>query len=160
MTLNSDDIDELEIRLKSLTSDLYDMKPEPLRILRNALDDLELIKLLDGMDVKDYDEILSQYDRRDVPQFTPEAAVPLNNGKIWIREDLRKLDTFLKDPDMDVVTIAELLCRTVGSIESKGASLVHEKVNKYRNNLDLALKTYHYKVCQNLNALLDFLRKI
>jgi hypothetical protein len=151
-----DKIENLEKRLKSLTIDLYELSPSSLEILSRMVSELELMRLLEGMDVEDYEDILSQYDLPSLEieseidqyqyEFPPETELPANYGKKWIEGDLKKLDSYLKTLEMDVGLIAVALGRTESSILSKAAALINDQVVKYGYDLHLAMAIYHNKV--------------
>lgn len=145
----SNDIDNLERKLKEMADSLYDLPKESLDLLWRAVEEAELVQLLNRVNLEEYDGLMNVTPIKNVKQ---RASFPINHGKRWTREEVAELDALLKMPDVRLDQIAHRFGRSKKSIDYKAASIVDQK-KRSGYILERALADYHGKVGHDIYEL-------
>ena len=145
MSENSLALDNLRKKLIDISENLYFLPKSSLEILWNAVDEAEMIELLDSANLEEYDSLLSctpsSIDKK--PNSTKHE--PKNHGKPWEINEIEELDVMLKRMDKPIEEIAHHFQRSKNSIELKAASLVDKKMSSGMS-LERALLFYRGKI--------------
>lgn len=122
---------------------LEEISLTPTMHLRNAVDEAEMIYLLNSISLEDCDVLLPI-----TPTKNPND-IPKNHGKKWKIPEISELDKLLKGI-FTIEEIANHFGRSQKSIVYKAAALVIEKL-KSGHNLEKAILIYQSKIgCEDI----------
>jgi hypothetical protein len=121
------DIDDLKLKLKSITENLYFLKNESLTRLWSAVENAQMIDFVDVDDSRQ-DDVNEEFYGLLTPPMK-KRNIPKNHGKMWKNQELEELDKLLKVKTITLEDIADKLGRTRKSIEMKAIELVIKMIN-------------------------------
>lgn len=122
-------------KLVNISKNLFLFPQSSLDLLHNAVDEVEMINLLNSISLEEY----------DTSPMTQAKLKIQNHGKIWKISEIIELDGMLKNSNITIEEIADYFARSRRSILLKAASIIVEKL-KSGECLERSIMLYNGKI--------------